>query len=173
VWQAPGSISWISEVPRRDLARLTSAIKAQQLSVGVAESMTGGALGEALVSLPGSGEWLAGGVISYMTRVKRDLLGVGDGPVISESAAIEMAIGAARVLRTAVGIATTGSAGPATMEGEPVGSTWIAVAVGDHARARHYQFAGSPTGVRRQAVIAAIGFVADVVCARYAMYDVR
>jgi PncC family amidohydrolase len=169
--EASGPVSWISEVPSRDLARLTSAIKERRLSVGVAESMTGGALCEALVSLPGSGKWLAGGIISYMTRIKRDLLGVSDGPVISESAATEMAIGAARVLGTEVGIATTGSAGPGTMEGEQVGSTWIAVAVDGRARARHYQFAGSPTAVRRQAVIAAIGFVADVASARLATHD--
>ena len=168
MWEAPGSTAWVTDVSSDDIARLTSAIKERQLSVGLAESMTGGALGEALVSLPGSGDWLAGGVISYMSRVKRDVLGVSDGPVISESAAIEMAVGAARILSTRVGISTTGVAGPATMEGEPVGSTWIAVALDGRARARHYQFAGTPTGVRRQAVAAAIRFAAHVVGARAA-----
>jgi len=168
VWEGPGSTAWVTDVSSRDLDRLTSAIQDRRLSVGLAESMTGGALGEALVSLPGSGEWLAGGVISYMSRVKRELLGVSEGPVISESAAIEMAVGAARLLSTEVGIATTGCAGPATMEDEPVGSTWIAVALDGRARARHHQFVGSPTGVRRQAVAAAIHFAADVVGARAA-----
>jgi PncC family amidohydrolase len=134
--------------------------------------MTGGALGEVLVSLPGSGEWLAGGVISYMSRVKRQVLGVSEGPVISESAAVEMAHGVANVLGTEVGISTTGCAGPDTMEGQPVGSTWIAVVVDGRARARHHQFAGSSSGVRRQAVAAAIRLAADVVCANYATHDV-
>src|SRR3954470_12582894 len=128
MWEVTGKDPGFTDVSDRDLRRLTSAIEDKRLSVGVAESMTGGALGEALVSLPGSGEWLAGGVISYMTRVKRALLGVSDGPVISESAAIEMAIGAARLLGTEVGISTTGCAGPDTMEGQPVGTTWISVA---------------------------------------------
>jgi nicotinamide-nucleotide amidase len=166
VWEAPGSTAWVNDVSSHDLSRLTSAIKDRQLSVALAESMTGGALGEALVSLPGSGDWLAGGVIAYMSRVKRDLLGVSDGPVIAESAAMEMAVGVARTLSTEVGISTTGVAGPATMEQEPVGSTWIAVAVDGNARARHYQFVGTPTAIRRQAVAAAIRFAAAVVGAR-------
>jgi PncC family amidohydrolase len=163
----PGSV-WISDVSDRDIRRLTTAIARGGLTVGLAESMTGGALGEALVSLPGSGEWLAGGVISYMTRVKRDVLGVSEGPVISESAAVEMARGATRVLGADVGISTTGCAGPEPMEDQPVGSTWIAVAVDGHARARHHLFAGTPTAVRRQAVAAAIRLAADLVGDRYA-----
>jgi PncC family amidohydrolase len=155
-------------VSQRDVRRLTDALARGRLSVGLAESMTGGALGEALVALPGSGEWLAGGVISYMSRVKHDLLGVSDGPVITERAAVEMALGAARVLGADVGVSTTGCAGPDTMEEQPVGTTWIAVSLDGGARARHHRFAGRPSAVRRQAVAAAIALAADVVGARYA-----
>jgi nicotinamide mononucleotide (NMN) deamidase PncC len=54
------------------------------------------------------------------------------------------------------------------MEAQPVGTTWIAVAIEGRARACHHEFAGSPSAVRRQAVAAAIAFAAEVVGARYA-----
>jgi PncC family amidohydrolase len=145
--------------------RFARAIRSRRLSVGVAESMTGGALAEALVTIPGSGDWLAGGVISYFTRVKRDVLGVSPGPVISESAARDMARGSARVLGTDVGISTTGCAGPDEMEGQPVGSAWIAVAVRDRTTARHFQFEGEPAEVRTQAVEAAIVLAIEAIAA--------
>jgi PncC family amidohydrolase len=146
--------------------RFACVLRSTGLSVGVAESMTGGALAEALVEIPGSGEWLAGGVISYLTRVKRELLGVTAGPVISDAAAREMAIGATRVLGTDVGISTTGCAGPEAMEGEPVGSTWIGVAIGDRTTARHHQFRGKPNAIRDQAVDAAIALAAEAIAGR-------
>jgi PncC family amidohydrolase len=114
--------------------------------------MTAGMLTESLVCIPGSGEWLAGGVIAYLTRVKRELLGVTEERVISRGAAIEMAAGVARLLRTDVGISTTGSAGPETMEGQPVGATWVGVAVGERRYAEFRVFGGDPAAIRAQAV---------------------
>src|SRR5436189_6461352 len=91
-------------------------LAARRLSVATAESMTGGAVAEALVAVPGSREWLAGGLIAYSSRLKFELLGVRRGPVVTEAAAREMAAGVSRVVGTDVGIATTGCAGPAPME---------------------------------------------------------
>ena len=58
-------------------------------------------------------------------EVKRSLLGVSDGPVVSESAALEMASGAARVLGADVGLALTGVAGPQEQDGQPAGTVWV------------------------------------------------
>jgi PncC family amidohydrolase len=142
----------VSDAP----ALLAAEIERSALSVGVAESMTGGALAEALVTIPGSGEWLAGGVIAYQADVKHGLLGVSPGPVICESAAEEMARGVARLLGTDVGISTTGCAGPDTMEGQAVGTTWIGVSRGARATARRYRFRGPPTEIRTNGGPAAI-----------------
>ena len=55
---------------------------------------------------------LRGSIVSYASEVKYDLLGVADGPVVNEQAALEMAEGARRVLGSDVGLALTGVAGP-------------------------------------------------------------
>ncbi len=141
--------------------RFAKAVAQRRLTVATAESITGGAVGEALVVVPGSGEWLAGGVISYMSRVKFDVLGVTPGPVISERAAREMAEGVAQLLGTDVGIATTGNAGPEPMEDQPVGALWIGVAVGDRVTAQPHQLDGEPGEIRARAVELAIEAATD------------
>jgi PncC family amidohydrolase len=128
------------------------------LTLATAESMTGGALAEALVPVPGSGEWLAGGIVSYMSRVKFEVLGVEPGPVVSEKAAREMALGVTRVLKTDIGVATTGCAGPEPMEDQPVGTLWVGVAVRGDATAAHFFIDGDPECIRRTAVQRALDF---------------
>jgi PncC family amidohydrolase len=113
--------------------------------------MTGGLVAAALVDVPGSGEWFAGGVVTYASELKRSVLGVR-----SQRAACEMALGAAQLLDVDLAIATTGCAGPESMEGQPVGTTWIGVALRGRARAFHARFDGEPACVRAHAVRAAL-----------------
>jgi nicotinamide-nucleotide amidase len=87
------------------------------LTLGVAESVTGGLVSGRLTNIAGSSDVLRGAVVSYASEVKFDVLGVTNGPVVSESAAIEMAVGAQRVLGSSIGLALTGVAGPAGQEG--------------------------------------------------------
>jgi PncC family amidohydrolase len=141
--------------------RLAKSLAARGLTIATAESMTGGAVGEALVVVPGSGEWLAGGVIAYMSRVKFDVLGVTPGPVVSERAAREMAAGVARLLGTDVGIATTGCAGPEPMEGQPVGTLWVGVADRGDVTASHHLLPGGPEAIRVRAVEVALDAATD------------
>jgi PncC family amidohydrolase len=140
-------------------SRLGALLHVRRWTVSLAESVTGGMIADALVAVPGSGEWLAGGVVAYMTRVKRSVLDVSADHVISAEAAREMALGVSKLLATDVAIATTGCAGPEAMDDEPVGSTWIAVATEGRAIARHYQFAGDPETIREEVVIAALHLV--------------
>jgi nicotinamide-nucleotide amidase len=98
------------------------------LTLGVAESLTGGLISARMTAVPGASRWFRGGIVSYAGEVKRDLLGVGEGPVVSERAAAEMALGARRVLGADVGLAVTGVAGPTEQDGQPVGTVWVAVA---------------------------------------------
>lgn len=97
------------------------------LTLGVAESLTGGMVGSRLAEVPGSSEWFRGSIVAYHRQVKHDLLGVPDGPVVSGAAASAMASGAARVLEADVGLGVTGVAGPATQDGQPVGTVFTAV----------------------------------------------
>ncbi len=88
------------------------------LTLGVAESVTGGFVGARITAVPGASNWFRGSIVSYASDVKFDLLGVSRGPVVGEKAAIQMAEGAARVLGADVGLAVTGVAGPTEQDGE-------------------------------------------------------
>ncbi len=94
-------------------------------SLGLAESVTGGLVGARLTGVPGSSRVLRGSIVSYATDVKKSVLGVGDGPVVSERAALEMARGARRVLGADVGLALTGVAGPDEQDGMPAGTLCV------------------------------------------------
>jgi nicotinamide-nucleotide amidase len=101
------------------------------LTLGVAESLTGGLVGSRLSAVPGASEWFRGSIVAYASDVKRKLLGVGDGPVVSATAAGEMAAGAVAALGADVGLALTGVAGPTEQEGQPVGTVWVGLMIGD------------------------------------------
>src|SRR5690606_29443619 len=94
-------------------------------TLAVAESVTGGLVGGRITNVAGSSEVFRGGVISYATEVKQTLLGVGEGPVVSETAAREMAQGVRRLLDADVAVSLTGVAGPDEQDGQPVGTLFV------------------------------------------------
>lgn len=104
-------------------------LRRQGLTLGLAESLTGGMVAARLTAIPGASDVLGGSIVSYANDVKFDLLGVSPGPVVTEAAAGEMAEGACRVLGTDVGLALTGVAGPSEQEGVAVGTVCCAVAL--------------------------------------------
>ncbi|MEM9515816.1 MAG: CinA family nicotinamide mononucleotide deamidase-related protein, partial [Actinomycetota bacterium] len=87
-------------------------LRRRGLSLAVAESVTGGLVGARLTEIAGASDVFRGSIVSYASEVKRDLLAVGDGPVVSESAARKMAHGVRDRLGADVGLALTGVAGP-------------------------------------------------------------
>jgi nicotinamide-nucleotide amidase len=103
----------------------------QGLTLAVAESLTGGLVSSRLVNVPGASGWFRGGIVSYATDVKHDLLGVAEGPVVTSEAAAAMAAGVRRRLHADVGLAVTGVAGPDEQEGQPPGTVFMAAALGD------------------------------------------
>jgi nicotinamide-nucleotide amidase len=106
-------------------------LRERGLTLGVAESLTGGLVGARLTAHAGAGDVVRGSIASYASEVKFDLLDVPEGPVVSEQAAAAMAEGARRVLHADVGIAVTGVAGPDEQDGQPVGTVFLAVAMDD------------------------------------------
>lgn len=104
------------------------------LTLGVAESLTGGLVASRLVAVAGASEWFRGAVVAYDSSVKRSILGVDDGPVVSEAAAVQMARGVAAAVGSSVGLALTGVAGPDAAEGHAPGTVcigwWLADTVG-------------------------------------------
>ena len=122
-------------------------------TLAIAESLTGGLAASRVVNVPGSSEWFRGGVVAYDSQVKFDVLDVPEGPVVSEEAARAMAEGVRRLLKTDVGLSTTGVAGPTEQEGQPPGIVWLGVAVGDEVEARQLRLPGDRDRVRQLSVI--------------------
>jgi nicotinamide-nucleotide amidase len=108
---------------------LLDQLKQQGLTIALAESLTGGMISSRLCDVPGASAAFRGSIVSYASDVKHGLLGVPDGPVVSEAAAKAMVEGACRVLGADVGIAVTGVAGPDSQEGEEPGVVFMATLV--------------------------------------------
>src|SRR5947209_1664546 len=117
-------------------------LEARGLTLGVAESMTGGLVASRLVNVPGSSKWFRGGVVAYDSQVKYDVLGVPEGPVVSETAAATMAEGVAKLVGADVGLSVTGVAGPAEQEGQPVGTVYLGLFLDGHTEVAHIQLPG-------------------------------
>lgn len=132
-------------------------ILARGWMLGLAESLTGGLVASRIVSVTGASAWFAGSIVSYATSVKQALLGVPEGPVVSESAAIAMAVGACRVLGTSVGLGITGVAGPATQDDQPSGTVFAGVCLPDREpEAVRLRLPGDRDRVRQMATISVL-----------------
>ncbi|MGC1513367.1 MAG: competence/damage-inducible protein A [Acidimicrobiales bacterium] len=94
-------------------------------TLGLAESMTGGLVAARMTAVPGASAWFRGGVVSYASEVKFNLLEVPQGPVVSEASAAAMASGVRELLGADVGLSVTGVAGPTEQDGQPVGTVWL------------------------------------------------
>ena len=104
-------------------------LKAQGLTLGLAESLTGGLIASRICDIPGASAAFRGAIVSYASEIKFGLLGVPEGPVVSEAAVRAMAEGAARVLGADCAIAVTGVAGPESQDSEDPGVVWMATLV--------------------------------------------
>ncbi|ALI98245.1 competence/damage-inducible protein A [Rufibacter tibetensis] len=109
-------------------------LKDQNLSIATAESCTGGLVAHKLTSVPGSSAYFMGSVVAYSNEVKKAQLGVPAQTLethgaVSEETVKAMAQGVRQLLKTDIGISTSGIAGPdgGTPE-KPVGTIWIAYA---------------------------------------------
>jgi competence/damage-inducible protein CinA-like protein len=135
------------------------------LTLGTAESCTGGLLGGRLTEIPGSSDVFMGGVVCYANELKTKLLGVAPGLIaadgaVSESVARAMALGAVRVLGVSLAASVTGVAGPGGgTPAKPVGTVWIGVAEGESVEARRLQIPGDRHNVRVRAAQAALAML--------------
>ena len=110
---------------------LFDILREKKLTLGVAESVTGGLVAGRLTAVVGASDVFRGGIVSYASDVKFDVLGVTPGPVVSEAAAKEMAVGVRKALGSDIGLALTGVAGPAEQDGVKVGTVCVGIAFSD------------------------------------------
>jgi nicotinamide-nucleotide amidase len=110
---------------------VAALLEGHGLTLGLAESVTGGLLSSRLTDVAGVSGVFRGAVVSYQSEVKFDVLGVERGPVVTAETAEQMAVGARRVLDADVGLGITGVAGPAEQDGMPVGTVFVGLVIGD------------------------------------------
>ncbi len=120
-------------------------LKAQGLTLGTAESCTGGLIAKRLTDIPGSSAAFKGGIVSYANEIKEGVLGV-PAPVLEQYGAVSgevaaaMAEGARKVLGCDIALSSTGVAGPDKDDREnQVGTMFVAIATpkGTHVRPLH------------------------------------
>jgi len=144
---------------------LVELLKARGMTCATAESCTGGGVGAAITSVPGSSAVYLGGVVSYDNSVKRGVLGVAedtlaDHGAVSPECAAEMAAGVRRLVGADIAVSVTGIAGPGGgTRDKPVGLVWFGLASPDGVRTEKAVFAGGREDVRRAAVLHAVGML--------------
>jgi nicotinamide-nucleotide amidase len=126
----------------------------KRLTIGTAESLTGGLVADRLVSVPGASRWFRGGIVAYANEVKRDVLGVprqlleAKGAVSAEVVEA-MAVGCRRVLKTDLAVSTSGVAGPDALGPDlPVGFVWTAVAWDGGVQSFSFSWSGTRQEIR-------------------------
>ena len=136
------------------------------LTIATAESLTGGLLGATITEVSGSSAAYVGGVVSYATEVKIELLGVSpelverEG-VVSTGCAAQMAEGVRRLLGADLALSTTGVAGPDLQEGKPVGTVHVAIAGLGGTVAQSHLLEGDRAAIRAATVRVALRLLSD------------
>jgi nicotinamide-nucleotide amidase len=133
---------------------LGGLLRERGLTVGFAESCTGGLAAHRLTNVPGASAYFRGSVTAYADAIKRDVLGVPAALIaahgaVSEEVAGAMAEGARRVLAVDIAVATTGIAGPdGGTPAKPVGTVCFALAAASTLVTRRYQLWGNRDWVK-------------------------
>ena len=135
-------------------------LRERKLTLGIAESVTGGLMAGRLTAIAGASDVFRGAIVSYDSEVKFELLSVSRGPVVSESAAKEMAIGVRKTLGSDIGLAVTGVAGPTEQDGVKVGTLCVGLAMpnGD-VRSTTFSLPYGREQMRQFSVISALNFL--------------
>lgn len=120
-----------------------------KMTISTAESCTGGKIAQMLTAIPGSSSYFKGSIVSYSTEIKTEILKVPQElidkySVVSREVAIEMALGAKKLLKTDYAISTTGNAGPEKGDSPAeVGTVFIALATKNKVICEEFNF-GQP-----------------------------
>ncbi len=135
-------------------------LRERKLTLGIAESVTGGLMAGRLTAIAGASDVFRGAIVSYDSEVKFELLSVSRGPVVSESAAKEMAVGVRKTLGSDIGLAVTGVAGPTEQDGVKVGTLCVGLAMpnGD-VRSTTFSLPYGREQMRQFSVISALNFL--------------
>ena len=132
------------------------------LALAVAESCTGGLIGDRITDVPGSSRYFVGGVIAYSNAVKSKVLNVKPQTLakwgaVSEQVVREMVAGACRRLKAQVGVAVSGVAGPGGgSKAKPAGFAYVCAMAGKRVMVERHLFRGGRRAVKEQSAEAAL-----------------
>lgn len=124
-------------------------LKVKKMTLATAESCTGGKIAQLITSIPGASNYFKGGLVTYATETKINLLGINPGliekySVVSKEIVQEMALSVQQILKTDFAIATTGNAGPLKGDSDvEVGTVFISVITPNEVIVEEFNF-GQP-----------------------------
>jgi PncC family amidohydrolase len=150
-------------------SKIGKLLTQQDLTVSTAESCSGGLLGHTLTGVSGSSAYYVGGVIAYSNAVKEALLGVAHETLlqygaVSHQTAREMAAGVRERLGAAIGLSTTGIAGPTGGTAEkPVGLVYIGISTQNQTQSFECHFKGDRENVKESTVIQVLQTLLDMI----------
>ena len=139
----------------------------KKLTLALAESCTGGLIGDRITNVPGSSQYFIGGIVAYSYEAKEKLLGVHhdtlyDHGAVSAETAHEMAQGVRRVLGADIGISVTGIAGPGGgLPEKPVGLVYICLSARDFDRPEKFLWHKDRVGNKIDSAEAALKMLAE------------
>ncbi len=154
-------------------------LRRRQMTLAVAESCTGGLLGDFITDIPGSSDYFLGGVLSYSNQVKQRLLGVQAATLetqgaVSAQCAAEMAQGARRLVQSDVALSVTGIAGPGGgSDGKPKGLTYIHLSAPDCERGQRFIWPGDRRANKVDSALAALHLLLDYLESTEAAQEAR
>lgn len=154
----------MDDVLAEDVGRL---LRSRGLTISVAESCTGGKVGDLLTNVSGSSDYFLGGIVSYSNRAKVELLGVdaellARKGAVSDEVARQMAGGVRKSLHSDIGVGITGVAGPlGGTPDKPVGLVYIAVRSEKRTSSEKNLFKGSRTKIKTQSANRALEMVRE------------
>jgi len=150
------------------IGSLSGALVQKGLTLAVAESCTGGAIADAITDVPGASRFFTLGVVCYSTGAKESVLGIDPemlrryGTVSRETAAA-MADEVRKLSGASIALATTGVAGPDTLEGKEKGLVYIACSKTGAMKIKTVRLTGDRTEVKRKASLEALRFLKGVI----------
>ena len=145
--------------------QLGEELRKRKLTIAVAESCTGGLLASRITDVPGSSEYLLGGVIAYQNEVKEALLRVSHEVIeahgaVSAQTAEAMASGCRDLFKCDIAVSITGIAGPGGGSTEkPVGLVYVGLATKHEVISRRFQWQGSRIQNKEASVSAAMEMI--------------
>ena len=136
---------------------LIKKLQENNLTIAVAESLTGGLVAASLTEIPGASKVFRGSITAYADEIKQNVLNVNKETIlkftsISEQVALEMAINVRTIMKSDIGISTTGVAGPEKSAGFAPGLVFVAISIGDHNMCQKLEITGDRSKIRNQTV---------------------